>query len=146
MTTKNAGELPNFDAAAYLADKEALAAFVTDLLQDDHGPELLLSALGELARARGMVDIATASGMTPAELDEAMNAGGNPSFDAVRRILTALGLRLVAVPCAVGVEDWLRGHVGPAYDAMKAAPSSALTAGQVRERLALEYAKRLKGQ
>ena len=37
MTTKNAGELPNFDAAAYLADKEALVAFVTDLLQDEIG-------------------------------------------------------------------------------------------------------------
>ena len=48
----NADDLPDFDATAYLADKEALSAFITDLLQDDQGLDLLRSALGDLARAR----------------------------------------------------------------------------------------------
>ncbi len=39
------------------------------------------------------------------------------------------------------VESWLHTQVGPAYDALKAEPSRAITAGQVRERLASEYAK-----
>ena len=95
----NADELPDFDATAHLADIEALASFVTELLQGDHGPELLLSSLGDLAQARGMVDVAKAAGMTPAELGEALQPGGSPSFDAVRRILAAFGLRLVAVVC-----------------------------------------------
>lgn len=93
----NADELPDFDATAYLADSEALAAFVTELLQADHGHELLLSSLGDLAQARGMEAVAKAASMTPAELGEALQPGGCPSFDAVRRILAAFGLRLVAV-------------------------------------------------
>lgn len=94
----NVDELPDFDATAYLADKEALAAFVTELLQDDNGPELMLSALGDLANARGMVDVAAAAGMTPAELGEALLSGGHLSFDAVCRILAAFGLRLTCRP------------------------------------------------
>ena len=39
------------------------------------------------------------------------------------------------------VESWLHTQVGPAYDALKAEPSRAITAGQVRERLASEHAK-----
>jgi hypothetical protein len=39
------------------------------------------------------------------------------------------------------VENWLRNQVGPAYDALKADPTRAVTAGQVRERLAAEHAK-----
>lgn len=93
-----AAELPEFDAGAYLTDKEALAAFVTDLLRGDQGTALLLSTLGELARARGVDNVATAAGMTPAELGEALQPGGDPSFDAVRRILAAFGLRLTCCP------------------------------------------------
>lgn len=40
------------------------------------------------------------------------------------------------------VESWLHNQVGPAYDALKADPSRAITADQVRERLAAEHAKR----
>lgn len=39
------------------------------------------------------------------------------------------------------VENWLHEQVGPAYDALKADPSRAVTAGQVRARLAAEHAK-----
>ncbi len=90
-------DLPEFDAAPYLVEKEALAAFVNDLLQG-HEIELLLSTLGDLARARGVGDVATAAGMTPAELGEALQLGGEPSFDAVRRILSAFGLQIVCRP------------------------------------------------
>ena len=91
-------ELPDFDATAYLADNEALAAFVTELLQDGHGHEVLLPVLGELACVRGVLDVATSAGLTPAELGEALRPGGDPSFDAVRRILAAFGLQLVCRP------------------------------------------------
>lgn len=74
-------DLPEFDAGPYLSDKEALAALVNDL-----------------ARVRGVGDVATAAGMTPAELGEALQPGGNPSFDAVRRIFSAFGLQIVCRP------------------------------------------------
>lgn len=90
----NADDLPDFDATAYLADKEALSAFITDLLQDDQGLDLLRSALGDLARARGVESFATAASMTPVELGEALQPGVDLFFDAFRRILAAFGLRL----------------------------------------------------
>lgn len=92
-----AAETPEFDAGPYLADKEALAALVNDLLQNQD-IELLLSTLGDLVRARGVRDVATAAGMNPAELGEALQLGGDPSFDAVRRILSAFGLEIVCRP------------------------------------------------
>lgn len=56
-------ELPAFDAAPHLDRDEAVAAYLTDILQaNDTG--LLSAALGDVARARGMTDIAKAAGIT----------------------------------------------------------------------------------
>ncbi len=91
-------QLPNFDAAVHLADKVALAAVVTDLLREDHGTDLLLFAVADLTRSRGAGDLAVATNMKPAELDDVLRPGGTPSFDAVRRILATFGLQLVCRP------------------------------------------------
>ncbi len=50
------------------------------------------------------------------------------------------GLRVLMARDRV-VESWLKNQVGPAYDALKANPSSAVTADQIRSRLAAEHAK-----
>ena len=54
--------LPDFDAAQYLDNKETIAAFLTDILEANNAA-LLASALGDIARARGMTEIAKAAGM-----------------------------------------------------------------------------------
>jgi len=55
--------LPEFDAAPYLDSEEAIAAYLTDILQaNDAG--LLAAALGDIARARGMTEIAKSAGIT----------------------------------------------------------------------------------
>ena len=56
-------DLPEFDAAPYLDSEEAIAAYLTDIL-DANDSALLASALGDIARARGMSEIAKASGLT----------------------------------------------------------------------------------
>jgi probable addiction module antidote protein len=87
--------LPAFDAAPYLDSKEAIAAYLTDILQaNDAG--LLAAALGDIARARGMTEIAKAAGVTREALYKALRPDSAPRFDTVSRVCTALGVRLVA--------------------------------------------------
>jgi probable addiction module antidote protein len=90
-------ELAGLDAAPYLNNQRAVAAYLTDILQaNDAG--LLAAALGDIARARGMGEIAKAAGITREALYKALRAGSAPRFDTVNRVCTALGVRLVAQP------------------------------------------------
>ena len=94
-------ELPAFDAAPYLNSDEAIAAYLTEILQaNDAG--LLSAALGDIARARGMTDIAKAAGITREALYKALRPGSAPRFDTVNRVCTALGVRLVVQPLLPG--------------------------------------------
>jgi probable addiction module antidote protein len=95
-----AADLPDFDVAPYVNDERAMAAYLTDILQiNDAG--LLAAALGDIARARGMSDIAKAAGITREALYKALRAGSEPRFDTINRVCTALGVRLVAQPVRV---------------------------------------------
>jgi probable addiction module antidote protein len=92
-----ASELPEFDAAAYLDDETAIAAYLTDILKANDAA-LLAAALGDIARARGMTDIAKSAGITREALYKALRPGSTPRFDTVSRVCAALGVRLVAQP------------------------------------------------
>ena len=77
-------DLPEFDAAPYLNSEEAIAAYLTDILEaNDTG--LLTAALSEIARARGVAEVAK-------------QASNELGFDSVNRACAALGIRLVAQP------------------------------------------------
>ncbi len=88
-------KLPNFDAAPYLGNEKAIAAYLTDILSAND-PALLAAALGDIARARGMSEIAKASGITREALYKALRPDAQPRFDTVSRVCTALGVKLVA--------------------------------------------------
>jgi probable addiction module antidote protein len=92
-----ATDLPDFDAAPYLDSREAIAAYLTDILEAND-PALLAAALGDIARARGMSEIAKASGITREALYKALRSDAQPRFDTVSRVCAALGVRLVAQP------------------------------------------------
>jgi probable addiction module antidote protein len=92
-----AANLPKFDAAEYLDSEETIAAYLTDILAA-HDPELLASALGDIARARGMGAIAESAGITREALYKALREGAQPRFETIDRVLTALGVKLVAMP------------------------------------------------
>ena len=89
--------LPTFDMAEHLKSDGDVAAYLTLVLEEDD-PAELAHALGVIARARGMGEIASASGMTREALYKALRPGSQPRFDTIRRVCGALGVRLVAQP------------------------------------------------
>ncbi|MDO9237107.1 MAG: putative addiction module antidote protein [Aquabacterium sp.] len=93
-------DLHEFDAAPYLDSEATIAAYLTDIL-DANDPALLAAALGDIARARGMSEIAKASGITREALYKALRADAHPRFDTISRVCAALGVRLVAQPIHV---------------------------------------------
>lgn len=84
-----------FDAARYLTDDAAIAEYVTAVLETDD-PDLLLLALGDVARARGMAQVAKDSGLGRESLYKALAPGAKPRFDTVLKVARALGIRLAA--------------------------------------------------
>ncbi len=88
-------DLPEFDAAEHLDSERAIAEYLTAMIEDGD-PALLAAALGDIARARGMTEIAKASGITREALYKALRPGAQPRFDTIARVCAALGVRLVA--------------------------------------------------
>ncbi len=99
--TLNISELPEFDAAEYLNSEQDVAAYLTVILEEND-PALLAAALGDIARSRGMTQVAKNSGITREALYKALRPGSEPRFDTVSRVCAALGVRLVAQPAHVG--------------------------------------------
>ena len=90
-----ATDLPEFDAAHYLESETTIAAYLTDILEAKDAA-LLAAALGDIARARGMTEIAKTAGITREALYKALRPDSAPRFDTVSRVCAALGVRLVA--------------------------------------------------
>lgn len=86
-----------FDPAEYLDDSEAVAAYLSDALESED-PAFIADALGVVARARGMSEVARNAGVSRESLYRALSADGNPEFATILRVMQALGLRLSAVP------------------------------------------------
>ncbi len=98
MTKKiRIADIPDFDAAEYLDSEQAIAEYLTVVLSENDAP-LLAAALGDIARARGMTDIAAASGLTREALYKALRPDAQPRFETISRVCTALGVKLVAQP------------------------------------------------
>lgn len=90
-------DLPEFDASQYLDSDEAIAAYLNDIIESgDAG--LLASALGDVARARGMTQIANDTGLAREALYKALRPDAQPRFDTIARVCKAIGLRLVVRP------------------------------------------------
>jgi probable addiction module antidote protein len=92
-----AADLPEFDLAEQLKTEEDIAAYLT-LVIDEGDMAELAHALGVAARARGMSDVAKASGITREALYKALRPDASPRFDTISRVCAALGVRLVAQP------------------------------------------------
>jgi probable addiction module antidote protein len=98
MTRKiKVSDLPDFDPAEYLESGEDIAAYL-DALLEENDPALLAAALGDIARARGMSEIAKAAGIGRESLYKALRPGASPRFETIARVCGALGVRLAAVP------------------------------------------------
>ena len=72
-----------------------VAAYLSEILADGNMDELL-EALSDVARAKGMTEVASASGLGRESLYKALTPGSKPRFDTINRVLKALGVRLRA--------------------------------------------------
>lgn len=84
-----------WDPAEHLETAEDMAAYLEAALQDGD-PALVTAALGDIARARGMAQIARDAGLGRESLYKALSGEGNPEFATVLKVVRALGLRLHA--------------------------------------------------
>lgn len=86
-----------WDAADYLKTEADMAAYLEACLEEaPDDPALIATALGDIARARGMVDLAKKTGLTREGLYKALSKDGNPSLGTVLKVMRALGLRFEA--------------------------------------------------
>ena len=91
--SKTKTKLLPFDAARYLTDAAAVAEYMTAVLETED-PDLLLLALGDVARARGMAQVAKDAGLGRESLYKALAPGAKPRFVTVMKVAKALGVRL----------------------------------------------------
>jgi len=87
--------LREFDVANYLDSKEMIAEYLTQVLKDGDLDELL-SAIGDVARAKGMTQIAKETGLGRESLYKSFASGSKPKFDTVVKVLDSLGIKLEA--------------------------------------------------
>ena len=86
-----------YDSAEHLRTPEHIAAYL-DAVLEENDPALLAHALGVVARAKGMTEVAEAAGRSRAQLYRSLSEGGNPQLETVMGVLNALGFRLSVQP------------------------------------------------
>ena len=97
--TKTSVKVHAFDAARYLDSEDAIAEYMTAVLEVDD-PDLLLLALGDVARAKGMAQVAKDAGLGRESLYKALTPGAKPRFDTVIKVARALGVKFTAHPAS----------------------------------------------
>ena len=88
-----------FDIADYLDSEEAIAGYLSEVLADGDTDELL-RAIGHVAKARGMAEIAIAAGVGRESLYKTLQPGNKPKFETIVKICGAIGVRLTASPAS----------------------------------------------
>jgi probable addiction module antidote protein len=84
-----------YDAAAYLKTEQECARYLQAAIDESDGDAaMVVGALGDIARARGMMNLARETGLTREGLYKALSPEGNPSFATVMKVCKALGLKL----------------------------------------------------
>ena len=84
-----------WDAAEHLNTEEEMAAYLEAALEEGE-PALVAAALGDIARARGMTQLARETGLGRESLYKALSPNGNPEFSTILKVVNALGLKLHA--------------------------------------------------
>ncbi len=86
-------KLSEFDPSAYLDNDEVIAEYLTAALEDGN-PDVFLSAVGNVAKARGMSAIAESTGLGRESLYKAFAPGAKPRYDTVLKVLQSFGVKL----------------------------------------------------
>ncbi|WP_369989207.1 addiction module antidote protein [Pseudomonas xanthosomatis] len=88
-------KLSRWDVTDNLKSRQDMALYLEACLEEND-PALLAAALGDIARARGMAQLARDTGLTREGLYKALSADGNPSLATIMKVMAALGVRLHA--------------------------------------------------
>ncbi len=88
-----------FDPATHLESEDAIAAYLMEAL-DSNDPGFIANAIGVVARARGMTQVAREAGLSRESLYRTLGKDGNPELSTLLRVLGVLGLRLSVRPAA----------------------------------------------
>jgi probable addiction module antidote protein len=89
--------LAKFDAADYLDNEEVIAEYLNAALEDPN-PEIFLAAVADVAKARGMTQLAKDTGLGRESLYKALAPGAKPRYDTILKLLHGLGVKLHAAP------------------------------------------------
>lgn len=90
-------ELVTFDIVEYLDSEEAIAEYLSQVLEDGDNEEFL-RAIGHIAKAKGMAQIAEETGMGRESLYKAFRPNAKPRFDTVMKVLHALKIQINVSP------------------------------------------------
>ena len=86
-------QITNFDIAQYLDDKDIIAQYLSEILADGNTDELLV-ALGNIAKAKGMTQIAKDTGLGRESLYKTFNPKSKPKFDTIMRVMNSFGVKM----------------------------------------------------
>ncbi|MEA5443934.1 addiction module antidote protein [Cyanobium gracile] len=86
-----------YDVAEHLRTQDEMAAYLEACIEEADGDAAFIAkALGDIARAQGMTQVARDSGLSRESLYKALSGERSPSFDTILRVVAALGLKLSA--------------------------------------------------
>jgi probable addiction module antidote protein len=94
-------EFEPFDVVDYLDSEERIAGYLSAAAEDDD-PNVLLLALSDAAKARGMMQVARAAGLSRESLYKALRPGSHLRYETVQAVMRALGVKFTVAPRAVG--------------------------------------------
>jgi probable addiction module antidote protein len=97
----NEAAVREFDAAEYLDNEDAIAEYLNaalDELSEEGGLDGIFLALGNIAKARGMAEVAAKAGLGRESLYKSLQEGAHPRFETIAAVIHALGLRLEVKP------------------------------------------------
>lgn len=90
-------QIAPFDAADYLSNEKVIAEYLNAALEDEN-PDVFLVAVSDVAKARGMAQLAKDTGLGRESLYKALAPGAKPRYDTVLKLMRALGVQLHATP------------------------------------------------
>lgn len=90
-------DVPELDIAELLDSEEVMAAYLSEIFATGDN-NLIMSALGDIARAKGMSSIARETGLNRESLYKAFRPGSEPKFSTVLKVMAALKLNMQATP------------------------------------------------
>jgi probable addiction module antidote protein len=97
MTMTKISDLPDFDVADYLKSDADIAQYLNVVLEDGD-PALLAATIGDVARARGMTQLAKDTGLSRESLYKSLSGQRAPNSDTLFKVMKALGFKLTVQP------------------------------------------------